>query len=153
MKSIICGCVALSLALVPGAGLAQTSEADLTPSLLQTGKKVIVAQNMGLTEEEAEAFWPLYNEYQEEIQRINDRLAKLIEDFTREYAELSDERAIEMLNERLTNVEDRMKARRSYFKRFQKILPGKKLARYYQVENKIQAYVEFDLARNVPLVD
>ena len=153
MKSIICGCVALSLALVPEAGLAQTSEADLTPSLLQTGKKVIVAQNMGLTEEEAEAFWPLYNEYQEEIQRINDRLAKLIEDFTREYAELSDERAIEMLNERLTNVEDRMKARRSYFKRFQKILPGKKLARYYQVENTIQAYVEFDLARNVPLVD
>jgi len=47
---------------------------------------------------------------------------------------------------------DYQKLRQSYLPKFRGILPDKKVARFYQLESKINAVVEFELARIIPLV-
>lgn len=45
-----------------------------------------------------------------------------------------------------------LKLRKTYLPKFRKILPAKKVARYYQIENKIQAALYSELAVKIPLV-
>ncbi len=122
-------------------------------AMVAAERKLIVAQNMGLTQEESEAFWPLYNDYQNELRKVYDREIKLIQDYAAEYETLTDERAIELLKVAQKIDDDKLKLRRQYVKRFQKVVPAKKVVRYYQIENKLDAIVSFDLARKLPLVE
>ena len=48
-------------------------------------KKLIVSENMDLTEEEASKFWPIYQAYQEDLHKINERMAKLINEYALSY--------------------------------------------------------------------
>jgi hypothetical protein len=141
------------MVLVPAAVFAQqASEIELTRSVIQTKKKIIVATNMPLTEQESEAFWPVYNDYQQALRKVNDRSVKLIEGYARDYLTLTDEKAKEMLNEFLDIESEKVKLKKSYVKKFRKVLPDKKVTRYFQVENKLEAIINFELADTIPLV-
>ena len=132
--------------------LAQTpEEIELARTIAETEKKMIVARNMELTDPESEEFWPVYNAYQVDVRKINDRTIKLIRGYAENYETLSDERAEEMLKEFLDIQNARVKLKKSYVKKFRKVLPPKKLMRYYQVENKVEAMVNFDLVKTIPL--
>ncbi len=126
---------------------------EVSRGVVAAERKLVVAQNMGLTQEESETFWPIYGDYQNELRKINDREIKLIQDYAAEYETLTDERAIELLKIAQTIDDDQLKLRRKYVKRFQKVIPAKKVVRYYQIENKLDAIVSFDLARKLPLVE
>ena len=139
--------------LVPAAVLAQkASEIELTRSVIQTKKKIIVAANMLLTEQESEAFWPVYNDYQQALRNVNDRTVKLLEGYARDYLTLTDEKAEEMLNEFLDIESEKVKLKKSYVKKFRKVLTEKKVTRYFQIENKLDAIIGFELADTIPLV-
>jgi hypothetical protein len=144
--------VTLLLLLIATPLFAQTVEdIELARTIAQTEKKVIVAKNMNLTDSESEAFWPVYNDYQADVRKINDRMIKLIRDYSRDFQALSDKQAEGMLKELLDIQNERVKLKKSYVKKFRKALTPTKLMRYYQVENKIEAIIYFDLAKNIPL--
>jgi hypothetical protein len=141
------------MVLAPAAVFAQkASEIELTRSVIQTKKKIIVATNMPLTEQESEAFWPVYNDYQQALHKVNDRTVKLLEGYASDYLTLTDEKAEEMLNEFLDIESEKVKLKKSYVKKFRKVLPDKKVTRYFQVENKLEAIIGFELADTIPLV-
>jgi hypothetical protein len=146
-------CLSAILVLLAGTqGLAQSpEEIELARTIAETEKKVVVAKNMGLTDAESEAFWPVYNNYQTDVRKLNDRTFKLLRGYARDYGTLSEERAEEMLKEFLEIQSGRVKLKKSYVKKFGKVLPAKKLMRYYQVENKIEAMINFDLVQQIPL--
>ena len=121
--------VALLLPLLCGAQLmAQTSgpvtgasnEMDAARALLISGREDIVREEMRFSEDEAAAFWPLYNSYQADIRVVNDRYASLLT---------------------------------SYLDDFRKALPARKAARFYQLENKMDAELQSQLALIIPLID
>jgi len=87
-----------------------------------------------------------------EQRSLNDRLVKAIESFAAEYDTLTDQRAVEMLKESLSIREDRNKLRRSYLERFSKAISGKKLARFFQIDSKIDALLDAKIAQVIPLV-
>ena len=139
--------------LIPVALLAQTKDQmQITREALKANKKLIVSQNMNLTEKEADIFWPVYEEYQKALRKLNERTAKLIKDYANNYSDLSDEKAIVLLDEYMAIEEDRLKLRSSYIPKFRFVLLAKKVFRYYQIENKLSAIITFDLARGIPLV-
>jgi hypothetical protein len=119
---------------------------------LKADKKAYIEQYMQLTQAEAKEFWPYYNSYQFDLQKINDRLIKLIDDYAQNYNDLSDQDAVKMVNEYLIIERDQVKQKELYFRTLNKTLPAKKVARYLQLENKINAMVRFELAAKIPLV-
>jgi len=121
---------------------------------LKADKKLVVAANMELTEAEAKGFWPVYEEYQKELQKINQRIASTIVAYAKEHnaKSLTDEKAKTLLDQYLGVEEAELKLKRSFVPRLSKVLPGRKVARYLQIENKIRAIVKYEIAAEVPLV-
>ena len=132
--------------------LAQTTdEIELTRSVIQTEKKAIVAANMQFTEEESRAFWPVYNEYQNDLRKVNDKFVKLIEDYAESYLTLTNDEADDLLKESLDIEKERHELKESYMKKFKKELSSKLVARYYQVENKLETIINYEIAATIPL--
>jgi hypothetical protein len=130
----------------------KTGSMDTLRDALKADKKAFIEKNMELTQAEGKEFWPYYNSYQFDLQKINDRLIKLIDDYAKSYKNLSDQDAVTMINEYLAIEQDQLKQKELYFRTLSKTLPAKKVARYLQLENKINAMVRFELAANIPLV-
>ena len=145
---VLCALVALPV-------LAQDKQADTMQILrekLQADKKLLVAANMDLTEKEAKAFWPVYESYQKDLGLINGRMLVLLQDFAKNYEAMTDDAAKKLVGDYLAIEGDRVKLKQSYLPRLRQALPEKKVARYLQIENKIEAVVRYELAEKIPLV-
>ena len=119
---------------------------------IQADKKLLVAENMEFTEAEAKAFWPVYESYQKDIGKMVDRTQKLIEDYAANYKTMTDPTAKKLLDDMIAIENDRLKLKKDYLPKFRKVLSDKKVARYYQLENKIFAVVSYEMAKVIPLV-
>ena len=155
MKRIVAilGCV---LALGMTSVFAQDKPVDdmqILREKVRADKKFVVAANMGLTESEARGFWPLYEAYQRDLEKLNERLAAVIKSYAAEYRtdSLSDEKARALIEEAIAVEEAEARLKRSYLADLSKVLPGKKVARYLQIETKIRAVLRYDLAAQIPL--
>ena len=120
---------------------------------IKADKKLLIAQNLGLTEAEAKVFWPVYEEYQKELEAINQRLGKTIQSYAQEYnaKTLTDDKARTLMTEALAIEEAEVALKKKYMDRLNGVIPAIKAARYIQMENKIRALIRFDLAAEIPL--
>jgi hypothetical protein len=121
---------------------------------IRADKKLVVASNMELTESEAKSFWPVYDEYQKDLHRINRRIAGLLESYAADFRSksLTDDRAKKLIDEALAIEHAEVNLKSTYAPKLSKSLPVRKVARYLQIENKIRAVVKYDLTQGVPLV-
>lgn len=121
---------------------------------IKADKKLVVAANMELTESEATGFWPVYEAYQKDLSAINKRIVKLIEAYATDYdaKTLTDEKAKILIDELVAIEKAEGGLQASYVPKLSKVLPAKKVARYFQIENKIRAVVKYELADSIPLV-
>jgi hypothetical protein len=119
---------------------------------VRADKKLLVAENMQLTEAEAKAFWPVYDQYQDELFLLRARTAKLIKDYADAYEKMTNDKAKKLLDELMIIEALGPKLRQTYIPKFRKVLPEVKVMRYYQIENKIQAALIYELAANIPLM-
>jgi len=129
-----------------------TSEIELTRSIIQTEKQAIIAKNMSFTEAEAQEFWPVYYDFQAALRKVGDRRVQLIMDYAKNYERLSDKQAQKILNDHFKIAKARIKTEKRYMKKFKRILPIKKVARYIQLENKMESVINVELAANIPLI-
>jgi hypothetical protein len=152
--------VVLSVLLLAGIVLAaapvpaQENAADnmqIVVEKIRADKKLLVSENMQLTEAEAKSFWPVYDRFQDELFLIRARTLKMIGDYQDSYEKMTNGIARKLLNE-FMNIETlRLKLYQVYLPKFRKVLPDTKVARYYQIENKIQAALMYEIAQRVPL--
>ena len=155
MTKNICMVLVFMMIGFVGSAAAQNTPADnmeIVKEKIRTDKKLFIATNMQLTESEAKTFWPIYDAYQSELETLVNRKGKLIEKFAANYETLSDDTAKSLLDTDLSIDADYQKLRQSYLSKFRGILSDKKVARFYQLESKIHAVVEFEIARRIPLV-
>ena len=141
--------------LVNGVAMAQDKPADQMEILREKAradKKLVVATALALTESEAKAFWPVYNAYQSDMITHYDKLLSLIDRFDKAYDTMTDQTATQLLNEYLALEANHIVLLKAYVPRFQRVLPALKVARLYQVENKMRALVNYDLARHIRFI-
>jgi len=134
---------------------AQDKPADNMQILLEkmkADKKLIVSENMELTEAEAKVFWPVYEQYQNELFLIRARMAKLITDYGDAYGKMTNATAKKLLDESMTIETLGLKLRQAYLPKFRKVLSETKVVRYYQIENKLYALLLYELARKIPMI-
>jgi len=147
-------CVA-ALAAFPVAGQEKPVDTNMQILLdkVKADKKLVVAANMDLNETEGKLFWPIYDAYQKDLQTINDRLGKTILAYADAYNKnaLTDDLAKRLTNDVLAIDQDELTLRKSYAAKFEAVLPSKKVARYFQIENKIRAAIRCELAGGIPL--
>jgi hypothetical protein len=119
---------------------------------VRADKKVVIMSALELTDEEAKGFWPVYGAYQSDMITHYDRVGALLRSYISAYPNISDEAAKKLVTEFIALETDHAALLKRYAPRFEKVLPPRKVARFYQVENKIRALVAYDLAREIPLV-
>jgi len=149
---------ALALALLAGITVAdaQVSDTDSLQQLradIQTDRQALVAASLGLTDEEGQAFWPVYRDYRNDMAKVGDRMQKLIQDFAEIWEVATEEQAKTMVNEMLDIKKAELKVRKSHLSEFRKVLPEVKVARFLQIENKIDVIVNLGLAEAIPLIE
>jgi hypothetical protein len=157
----------------PSLAQSVNDDVELIRSVVQTERKAVVAKNMQLTEAESEAFWPVYNEYEQAMRKVNaesegfwpvyneyeqamrkvnTKRVEVLRRLAAEYQTLTDEQAEALLKASFDFQQERVKVRRSFTKKFGKVLTGKRVARFYQIDGKIDSIIDFDIARTIPLV-
>ncbi len=152
MKKLV---LSLAFALLAGVVFSQSANdyMEVQRAALKTEKKAIVAEAMQLTEEESTIFWPLYNEFNEKKYIINTKVYNLIKKYANEFETLTNEQAVELWNESMKIENENSKLNAAYFKKFLKVMDGKKVVRYFQTENKIADIVNYQITMEVPLVE
>ena len=144
--------IMLALLLLPLHTMAaEDDDRELAREAIQANKKLVVSANMNLNTNEKEGFWAVYEDYQKDLEKILERTVALIEDYAVNFENLSDKKAKELLNSHLKIEADTVKLKKSYLRKFQKVLPAQKVVRYYQIENKIEAIIDYDLVDKIPL--
>ena len=121
---------------------------------IKADKKLVVATNMELTESEAKGFWPIYEQYQKDLQKINQRIVSLVDSYADDFKskKLTDDKAKKLIDEAMAIEQAEVNLKSTYAPKLGKALPVIKVARYLQIENKIRTVVKYDLAQGVPLV-
>jgi hypothetical protein len=133
------------------AGQTVTDTLEVSRQAVESQRRILVAGALPLTEAEADAFWPLFDAYEKERRPLDERANNLVADFFARAANLTDAQAKAMVEEALEVEEGRLRVRRTYLSRMAKAIPARKLARFYQIDNKLDSVVRADVARQVPL--
>lgn len=154
MKLAHIALIAIASFLALPAAAQTPSDMQILAQKIKADKKLVVAANMQLTEDEAKGFWPVYEAYQKDLQGINKRLVATIKNYAEAYNKgpVTDETAKKLINEAIAIEDAEVKLKRSYVPKLEKVIPGMKVARYLQIENKIRAIGKYELAANIPLV-
>lgn len=126
---------------------------ELARDVLKTEKKAVIAEVMQLTETESTPFWELYNEYQGKLYLVANKRIAIIKDYAENFESLSDEKADQLWISAMAYAQEVLKLEKQYYKKFKKILPAGKAARFFQVENKIETMIDAQLALEIPLIE
>ena len=148
-------CITLMFATNVGAQQTFRDSLEQAQMLIRSGVRQILLDELFLTEDESEVFWPLYDEYSAELAKVSESYVAVMSEFVDRYqtGELDDESADRLLDDSLEIQMGVMKVRRDYVPQFREILSGVTVVRFYQLENKVRAEVDAALALAIPLAD
>jgi Spy/CpxP family protein refolding chaperone len=141
--------VGLAATFSPAQTVKETLE--VTRQAVESQRRVLVSGALPLTDAEAAAFWPLYDAYEKERRPLDERANQLLSDFLAGSAGLTDAQAKSMVEQALEIDEGKLRVRRAHLGRMLKAIPPRKVARFYQIDNKLDAAVRADTTRQIPL--
>ncbi|MFM1942578.1 MAG: hypothetical protein RI897_1560 [Verrucomicrobiota bacterium] len=125
---------------------------ELVRSDIQTEKATIIAQNIQFTDDEAFEFWPLHREYALELNKLLDQRLNLIRKHVTSFDSLSDRQAEQLAKDVFDLESKRLKLKRTWFKKFAKVIPAKKAAQFFQLESQLNAALDLRVAAALPLI-
>jgi hypothetical protein len=119
---------------------------------IRSQKKQLIAANVPLTDAEAQKFWPVYEEFTEQLVQINNDKYQLIKEYAQNYANMTDAQADNWIQRLLAVDANAAALRQKFWSRFAAVLPAKKAALYEQVERRAQLLIDLQLSSQIPLV-
>lgn len=150
-RAVGVGAVLVGLAAAVASAQAVRERLDITREAVESQRRVLVSGALPLSDKEADAFWPIYDAYEKERRPLDERAGALVADFLARAATLTDAQAKAMVEEALAIEEGKLRVRRSHLARMLKAVPAAKVARFFQIDNKLDAVVRADLAKQIPL--
>jgi len=119
---------------------------------VRAGKADILGKTMQLDTTQAAAFWPLYKQYQAEAQTVYDERVAIIQDLADHFDSLDDVKAKALLDRQFAYEDKKLAVMKKYKDEMTKVLPAKTVARFFQVESRLNKLVELTVASEIPLV-
>lgn len=156
--------VGASLLMIQSVALAQKSETpasgptvseqdiEMLRSDLRSAKKQILAENMKLTDVQAQKFWPVYDAYTQETTKLGDARFALIKEYANSYENMTDAQADSLVNKMATLDEQTATLRAQWIPKFREVLTGKQTALFFQLDRRITLLIDVQFAANIPIV-
>jgi hypothetical protein len=137
---------------LPASAQTADDEIQLTRSVVQTDRQAVIAANLGLSDSEGAIFWPLYKEYRAAVDQAVDARVALLKTYFASFETLTDAEATALLDDFFEYKKNLLKVRTTYAKKMQKVLPGRIVARFFQIENKMDTIIDYEMAGEIPLM-
>ena len=144
-----------ALVALPGIAAAADSlesEIELLRSDIKSGKVELVKNTVNVQGAKADAFWPVYREYQSELDKIGDKRLAMIKDYAAHYDAMTDDKAKTLANQALDLQAERTSLLKKYFKKFDKVLGSTDAAKLVQVESLVNSLMDVQVAASIPLI-
>jgi hypothetical protein len=120
---------------------------------LQAEAKQLITKNMQLTDSEAAAFWPLYDQYAAEVRKVNDTRFGLIKQYATVYKTMTPDEANSMVKLLADSDQTIISLRMQYLPRFQQALPGStKAALFMQLDRRLDSLFNVQIASQLPAI-
>jgi hypothetical protein len=117
---------------------------------MQANKTVIIGQAMEFNDKDAAAFWPIYRQYEYERSKMDDGRVDVIKEYLEKYPDLTDA-AAELMANRMFECDSRLAAlKKTYFKKFTKVLPALTVAKFFQLERRIDLMMDMKVESTLP---
>lgn len=125
---------------------------ELLRSDIKFQKKFIVSQTMNFSEEDGSVFWPIYKEYEIELDKLGNKRLANIKDFAKNYKKMTDLKADELINRAFNYQEERLELKRNVYKQIKEKLNPSTAAKFIQLEHHIQLIVDLKINAELPLL-
>lgn len=125
---------------------------ELVRKDIRSQRKQLVAANLKLTDDQATKFWPVYDQYTAELTKLGDEKSVLFKKYVDQWGTMTDEQASNLIQHSLAVDEQLASLRVKYTPIFSKAVPGKVVATFFQLDRRIQALIDVQLASQIPLV-
>lgn len=129
------------------------SDIQVLRSNIRADRAKLISDNMKLSDAEAKAFWPVYQNYETDLAKLNDKKVELIKEYDDSYDQMTDEQAKSLTDRNLAIEKQRIALKEDYFRRFSKAVPAKTAARFMQIDNRIDLLLNVQLASAIPIVE
>jgi hypothetical protein len=149
--AIFCTCGAARPAAAQTNSSSAKTQRQLDIAAARADRKAIVGANMNLTEAQAKAFWPLYDAYEAKMDKLDDRHAAEVKAFAQHYQTLTDEDATKKLDEVIAIKQERLDVQKQFIPKFRAAISSINTTRFFQIDNKLAAMIQCDIAQIVPL--
>ena len=126
---------------------------DLLRKDIQSQKKQMIAANMNLTDHEAVQFWPIFDQYNAELIKINNQKYDAVKHYARIYDTMTDDQAVSLMRQILEVDQSVAQLRQRYIPIVGKVLPGKKTAAFFQLDRRLVMLIDLQLAAAIPLAN
>jgi hypothetical protein len=133
-------------------GVSVEKDLALVRRNLRAEKKKILAANVPLTETEATKFWPVYDQYAAEMSKHYDEFYAVIKDYAANQKTLTDAQAVSMIKKWSDIQVEVAQTRQKWVPAIEKVIPGKKVALFFQIDRRLYALMDLQVASEVPLV-
>ena len=120
---------------------------------LNAQKRQIVNETMQLDDKQARIFWPIYNNYEAELDKLGDEKLAIVQEYAANFLTMTNEKADELTQRVMALDDQKMALRRKYYDLMKKSLPAILVVRFFQVENQIQLLVDLKIASNLPIIE
>jgi len=151
MKFLFSFILLLSVSAAATAQTALDEQIALTRQSANTDRKIILMGNMTFTSEESDLFWPAWNAYRAAAAANGDRTLALIKDFAANYENMTNEKASEIMTDHFSIEMQNVVIKQNFAKEINKFMPAHKVMRVIQIENKLDAAIDLQLASEIPL--
>ena len=125
---------------------------ELMRADLRTSKMELITKVMKFSEEESKVFWPIYREYDAEMVKLGDKRVQLIKDLIDKFDAMTDKDATDTASRTFALEKERTALKEKYFKKICKVLPAKRAAQFFQVENQLNLLIDLQISANLPII-
>ncbi len=150
LATLLIGSVRLSVAAQTGNEVDVNSEIESLRTDMRADKVKIITAAMKFSPEESSAFWPIYEKYEADLSKLNDQRVQLIKSYAEKYDSLTNADAKAMSEKAFDLESRRAQLRKKYFKEFNSKLPATTVARFFQLEHRLDLLVDLQLASELP---
>ena len=119
---------------------------------LRSKRKQLIAANLKLTDTEAAKFWPVYDQYIQELVAINDKKFALIQDYADNWGKMTNDQSLLFSRQWLDMDIQIAQLRQKYVPIMAKVLDGKKTATFFQLDRRIAMMLDLQVSSQMPLV-
>ncbi|RAJ06588.1 hypothetical protein LX64_01715 [Chitinophaga skermanii] len=141
--------------LLPSALHAQVNNDDLkiVQAVWGKDKKEIITKYMALDDNQSKAFWPVYDAYEKDRQKLAGNRIKILQEYAQNYNDLNDDRITDLAERTINNDVEYDMLHKKYFHKIAKAVGARNAAKFLQLESYIQNEVKSSIQNQLPFID